>query len=361
MTELPGIPAGAPEPGTRRLQAEWEPQSMVLLVWPHPDSDWGAQLDSVEPVYRQLAHEIASRQPVVVVTRDTAHREQVQRQLTTAAGLSPRLALVTAPYDDTWIRDSGPLSVSSPRGDLLVDYRFDGWGGKFSAVRDDALSAALHAQGLFDGLPLERHEAVFEGGALESDGAGSLLATEETVLARFKSRRRFEASLGPALGVRRFLYLQHGYLAGDDTDGHVDMLARFCAEDTIAYVHCDQPGDPHHAALSTMRDELRNLRRANGQPYRLLPLPWPRARFDPERGRLPLTYANFLIINDAVLLPQYDDPADQAAGTALASAFPGRRIVPIPSLPLIRQGGGIHCATMQISTPPGPTAKETPS
>ena len=337
---------------SRRLPAEWEPQRGVLLTWPHPDSDWAPHLERIEPVYQALVAAVAPREPVVVACRDEAHRARIGRQL---AG-NPAVRLVIAASDDTWIRDYGPLGVIDDDGLRLLDLAFDGWGGKYPAARDDAATRALHATGALGPHPLETHPLVLEGGSIDSDGAGTLLTTERCLSCRSQEgvagRGDWERPLARLLGADRVLWLTAGALTGDDTDGHVDMLARFCAPDTIAYTACDDPADPDYSGLQAMAAELGALRQRDGRPYRLLRLPIPAPIHSAQGARLPASYANFLIVNDAVLLPVYDDPADAHARRELARAFPERAIVPIPARALIEQNGSVHCATMQLAAAP---------
>jgi agmatine deiminase len=234
----------------------------------------------------------------------------------------------------------------------LLDFIFNAWGGKFDASLDNQLSAALHRQGLFGTTPLQHIDMVFEGGSIDSDGCGTLLTTTQCLLAETRNpgwtKENIEDRLQQLLGAQRILWLEHGMLMGDDTDSHVDMLARFCSRDTICYTHCDDSHDDHYGPLAKMAEELAEFRQANGNPYRLLPLPWPQAKHAVDGRRLPASYANFLVINDAVIVPTYGDPADEAALQVIGQAFPGREVIGINSLPLIHQSGSIHCATMQL-------------
>jgi agmatine/peptidylarginine deiminase len=336
---------------TRRLPAEWEPQAGVLLAWPHAGTDWRPLLEAVEPVYAALVGAIASRESALVVCSGPDHAGHVRGWLKRASVEPSRVRLHEAPTDDTWTRDYGPVTVMSEGRPLLLDFRFDGWGGKYPAGRDDALTGRLHRAGVFGDTPIETVGRVLEGGSIEGDGAGTVLTTRRCLMSRAgpgTSTAAVEADLRASLGATRVLWLEHGGLEGDDTDGHVDTLARFCDPHTIAYVRCDDPGDPHFSELAAMEAELRAFRTPSGSPYRLVPLPWPSAKHDAHGQRLPATYANFLVVNGAVLVPAYDDPADTTALARVAAAFPGREAVPVPSLPLIHQHGSLHCATMQI-------------
>lgn len=335
-----------------RLPAEWEPQSAVMLTWPHANTDWADQLGTVEALYAGLAARIARFERVLVVCRDDAHRTWVARLLGQAGVARDRLVLALAPSNDTWARDHGPVTVLSEGGARLADFRFNGWGGKFEASLDDGITAALYRAGVFGGAGLTSSGLVLEGGAIETDGAGTLLAVDRTLRDEHRnpglSRQQIEGEITRLLGIRRFLWLTNGALTGDDTDGHIDILARFCGPDTICYVRCPDPADPDHPALAAMEEELHGFRTDTGQPYRLVPLPHPAPVLDEHGRRLAAGYANFLIINGAVLLPVYGDPADAAAMDCLGGLFRDREILPVDCRPLIRQGGSLHCITMQI-------------
>jgi len=325
---------------------------MVLLTWPHEESDWAAMLDEVEDVYIALAREIVREQGLVVICYDDAHCRRVSERLERAGVSGPRLRLTTVASNDTWIRDYGPITVLDGDRPRLVNFRFNGWGDKFSAELDDHVTRRLHELEIFGDTPLSRVELVLEGGSIDSDGCGTLLTTSRCLLAPTRNpqldRAGVESVLREQLGAHRVLWLEHGYLAGDDTDSHVDTLARFCDVDTIAHMSCDDPADEHYAALTAMAQELAALRTDAGRPYRLVPLPLPAPRHDRDGTRLPAGHANFLIINGAVLIPTYDDPTDAVALERLAGCFPGRRVVGVPSLPLIREHGSLHCITMQL-------------
>jgi agmatine deiminase len=335
----------------RSLPAEWAPQSGVMLTWPHDGTDWAPLLDTVEHVFVLIAREITLRERVLIVCRDSLHAAHVEGLLSTA-GADRRAVLTTiAPSNDTWARDHGPITVMENTRPLLLDFTFNGWGGKFDAALDNRINRTLHAGGAF-ATALRTIDMVLEGGGIESDGEGTLLTTSHCLLSPHRNpqldRAGTEARLREVLGVQRILWLDHGHLEGDDTDSHIDTLARFCDPRTIAYTACDDTTDPHYADLAAMAAQLRALCTADGQPYRLVPLPWPQARYDEDGRRLPATYANFLIINGAVLVPTYADPADAVALERLRDCFPDREIVGIPCLDVIRQNGSLHCLTMQL-------------
>jgi agmatine/peptidylarginine deiminase len=332
-----------------RFPAEWESQSAVLLAWPHAGTDWAARLADVETSYVALIAAIARFQDVVVCVADDDLQQHATQLLDTAGIPAVRMRYVQVEYDDTWLRDSGPISMCSPQGFRLLDFRFNAWGNKYASARDDRLIESLFAKDLFRNAQRERIDFALEGGAIETDGAGTLLSTWHCLHARHPklSRDQLTTRLCDALQQRRVLWLDHGALEGDDTDAHIDTLARFASPDAIVYQACDDPADAHRAELQAMERELSVLRTLDGNPYRLFPLPWAKPVIDNDR-RLAASYANFLIVNGAVLMPAYDDPVDAAAAAVLEKAFPDRDIVQVPCRPLIWQNGSLHCLTMQL-------------
>jgi agmatine deiminase len=323
-----------------------------MLTWPHAHSDWAPILATVEPVFVAIARAVTQREKALIACYDENHRRHVAALLQAAGLPAHRLLLHIADSNDTWARDHGPLGVTCSGETRLLDFTFNGWGGKYPADLDNHITRRLHAGGAFGHTSLERVDLVLEGGSIELDGSGSLLTTRRCLLAPTRnpgmSQAQLEQQLGAWFGVTRVLWLEHGYLAGDDTDSHIDTLARYCDVNTIAYVQCDDPRDEHYDELKAMESELRALRSISGEPYRLVALPWPRAKLDSDGVRMPATYANFLIINGAVLVPTYNDPADAIALARLGDCFPGRQIIGIDCLPLIQQHGSLHCVTMQL-------------
>ena len=338
-----------PEASTPRFPAEWEPQSAILIAWPHAGTDWAERLGEVEETYIALVAAITRFQPVIVCVADEDVESYAQARLSSNRVDMARVRFVEVPYDDTWLRDTGPITLREGDSFRLLDFRFTGWGGKFEASRDDRLVERLHGMGIFCNSSRQHIDFSLEGGAIETDGAGTLLTTWQCLHQRHPDaeREQLGRQLADWLHQDRVLWLDHGYLEGDDTDAHVDTLARFAAPDAIVFQACDDPADSHHAPLQAMAAELAALRTADDRPYRLFPLPWPRPVIDGGR-RLAASYANFLIANGAVLMPAYGDPADAAAAAVLGEAFPGREIVPIPCRPLIWQNGSLHCLTMQL-------------
>ena len=333
-----------------RLSAEWEPQSAVLIAWPHAGTDWAARLAEVETTYVALAAAVTRFERLVIVVADSALQRHVEALLRDVGVDLAAIRFVELPYDDTWLRDSGPITLSSAGGQhQLTDFRFTGWGGKFGAERDDALIGGLVQAGVFGQAQHRRIDWALEGGAIESDGAGTVLTTWRCLVQRHpeQSREQMSAILRDSLHAARVLWLDYGYLEGDDTDAHIDTLARFAPDQRIVFQACDDATDPHHAELQRMAVELAALRTTDGQPYQLYPLPWARPILD-EGRRLAASYANYLIVNGAVLVPAYGDPADGEAARIIGHAHPGREIVPVPCRPLIWQNGSLHCLTMQL-------------
>ncbi len=333
-----------------RLPAEWEPQDGVQLTWPHADGDWAPILAEVTPCFVEIARQILQRESCLIVCRNIAQtREQLR-------GLAdhPALRMIEIDSNDTWARDHGPISLLENGELCLLDFTFNGWGMKFAAHLDNLVTRKLFAAGVFAQQAQYRNKLdfVLEGGSIESDGQGTLLTTEACLLSVNRNehlrKKQIEGYLATALGAQRVLWLQHGWLAGDDTDSHIDTLARFCNPDTIAYVRCQDQADEHYHELAIMEEELRSFRTDGGQPYRLLPLPMARPIYEGSE-RLPATYANFLIINGAVLMPTYAAPQDAEAMAVMREAFPAREVVGVDCRQLLRQHGSLHCVTMQYA------------
>jgi agmatine/peptidylarginine deiminase len=333
-----------------RLPAEWEPQAAVLIAWPHAGTDWAERLEQVESTYVALAAAVTRFQPLIIVVADAALRAHAAATLQAAHADLSRIRFVELPYDDTWLRDSGPITLCGDDGRFqLTDFRFTGWGGKFGAEQDDALIARLVQAGVFGAAEHKRIDWALEGGGIESDGVGTVLTTWRCLVQRHpeQSRDAMSAILRGSLHAQRVLWLDHGYLEGDDTDAHIDTLARFAPGDRIVYQACDDTSDVHHAELQRMGEELAALRTPDGKPYTLYPLPWAKPIIDQGR-RLAASYANYLIVNGAVLVPAYGDAVDNEAARIIGEAHPGRTVVQVPCRPLIWQNGSLHCITMQL-------------
>jgi len=321
-----------------RLPAEWEPQEGVQLTWPHAGTDWAPILNDITVVYHSMAREIARRERLIVVAPEDAARDCVK---------------IICPTNDTWARDHGFISLVDDNGHRrLLDYKFNGWGEKFEASLDNAINRRLYNLGEIAGEYSDNLDFVLEGGSIESDGRGTIFTTSQCLLAPHRNqpmtKAEIEERLRRDLCAERVLWIDYGNLIGDDTDGHIDTIVRVCPDDTLLYMGCDNPEDEQYEDLRKMEAQLQSFRTLEGKPYRLMKLPMPHPIYDGE-DRLPATYANFLIINDAVLCPTYNQPdIDSEALRIIAKAFPDREIIGIDCCPVIRQHGSLHCCTMQF-------------
>lgn len=331
------------------LPAEWEPQSGIQLTWPHSFTDWEPMLDEISQCYARIVREIIRFEPVMIVTPSADIVRPYIEDLD-----QDRIHFCEVPgTNDTWARDHGGISVMFNGEPAVFNFTFNGWGMKYPANYDNQIVFEMEKDGAFTpDIKVRYFSLVLEGGSIESDGCGTVLTTARCLFSKNRNERlskaTFMAAIEALLGADRLLILKHGYLEGDDTDGHVDTLARFCDPETIAYVQCTDPDDSHFDELLAMERELLALRTAEGKPYRLISLPMAEPVFDEDGYQLPATYANFLILNGAVLVPAYsNDELDEQAREVLQTAFPDREIISVDCLPLIQQGGAIHCATMQ--------------
>ena len=311
------------------MPAEWEPQWGVQLTWPHAQTDWAPMLSEITTTYEEMAREIAKREHLLVVKQGDYET------------------------NDTWARDHGFITLVDDEGHArLLDFRFNGWGEKFPAELDNALNRQLYDDGKLEGEYVNCLDFVLEGGSIESDGKGTVFTTTGCLTAPHRNepmtQAEIEARLKHDLYAERILWIDHGQLTGDDTDGHIDTLVRICPDDTLLYIGCDDPDDEQYEDLRMMEEQLRTFRTLDGRPYHLMKLPMPRPIYD-GADRLPATYANFLVINGAVLCPTYAQPdLDAEALRLIGEAFPGREIVGIDCRPVIRQHGSLHCCTMQF-------------
>lgn len=331
-----------------QLPAEWARQSAIQLTWPHKNTDWAYMLDEVEACFVNIARAIADRQLLLIVTPEV---EAVRNRISGEVNMA-NVRFVEADTNDTWARDHGGITVIKDGEPVVYDFAFNGWGLKFAACYDNLITSRCHKAGVLKARYENRLNFIIEGGSIESDGCGTMLTTSECLLSPNRngewSAAQIEEYLKEAFGLQQVLWLDYGYLAGDDTDSHIDTLARLAPNNTILYVHCDDASDEHYEQLKAMETQLHTFRTLQGEPYRLLALPMAAPAYDEEGERLPATYANFLILNDAVLYPTYGNAElDKAAGEVIAEAFPGYEIVGIDCCALIRQHGSLHCVTMQ--------------
>lgn len=337
------------------LIPEWERQDLVILAWPYEETDWSRILPEVWACYEDMARTILQFEDLLILTPSP---EVVTQRL----GHQPhahRLYVQEMDFNDTWCRDYAPLSfrIETESGEVvkaIADFTFNGWGMKFAADRDNLMTRCLYLSRAFaaDVQVLNRLLLVLEGGGIESDGRGTILSTYGCIYEPNRNpgfdEEELSTMLRDALGAERLILLENGELEGDDTDGHIDTLARFVSAQTIAYVSCDDPNDIHYHPLKRMETELQALRTPEGAPYELIPLPLPTPIYEEDGHRLPATYANFLFVNGGLIVPTYDQPSDAIVLERLAQAVPDRQVVGVDCRTLIRQHGSLHCATMQI-------------
>lgn len=329
-----------------RIPAEWEPQEAVIMAWPHEYTDWDYILPEAQDCFVQIVSAIAKVAKVIVCS---PHVEEVKERLP-----QENVIVCRVPTNDTWARDFGPISLMDDDGNIsALDFVFNGWGLKFPAFLDNRITQCLfELKQLAPIRKLLSSNFVLEGGSIESDGEGAILTTSFCLLApnrNYINQEETEAYLKRLLFANRVLWLKHGRLIGDDTDGHIDTIARFISPTAIAYASCDREEDQHYLELAQMEKELSRFTTEDGDPYLLIPLPIPNPIYDEEGQRLPATYANFLICNGSVFLPVYGDKHyDQLAIDTMQLAMPDYKIVPIDCRVLIEQHGSLHCMTMQI-------------
>lgn len=344
------------------LPAEWYPQLFVQLTWPHKDTDWAPYLEEITETMTEMAEAITRYEDLVIASQyPETTREALGKRLTEEQ--MSRVTIVECETNDTWARDHGGITLID-NGQLtierskILDFRFNGWGDKFEADKDNQITRRLHEAGVIEGELIDNNDFVLEGGSIESDGEGTIFTTSQCLMAPNRNQpltqEEVEEELKKRLHADHIVWLNHGNLIGDDTDGHIDTIVRVCPENTLLYVRSEDETDEQHEDFMKLQDELLRLRTREGDVFRLWGLPMPRpCYYDGER--LPATYANFLVINGAVLVPTYDQPdLDEEACMTLKCAFPDRDIIPIDSRVIIRQHGSIHCLTMQYPRPLSP-------
>jgi len=325
----------------KRLIAEFEEQSFTQIIFPHAKSDWALYLEDAQETFINIINAIIKYQKCLVVCDDV---ESVKSRFEK----NENLYFVEYETNDTWARDCSVLCVEDGEEIKLLDFTFTGWGGKFEASKDNTMSGAI--KDCYD-KEVVKVDLILEGGAVESNGIDTILTTAECMLNKNRnaalSKDEMTQKLQDEFGMSRILYLNHGYLAGDDTDSHVDTLARFVDEKSIMYVKCEDTNDEHYKELKLMEDELKTFR--NEHDFKLIALPMSDAcYFDEER--LPATYANFLFVNGAVLVPTYGVKQDEEALKIFRETFPAKDIIGIDCFSLIKQHGSLHCVTMNFAS-----------
>jgi agmatine deiminase len=323
-----------------RLPAEWEPHAATWLAWPHRRATWLGDFAEIPRVFAAVARLVSRHEPVRIVAAGEPLAE-ARRHLEG----TPNVAFEEMPTNDSWLRDTGPVFVIRRDDRAAVCWNWNAWGGKYPPWDADARVARTIAERL--GLPVFSPGIVLEGGAVETDGAGTLLVNERCVVDDRRNpgldRGAIEQVLRDFLGVEAVLWVG-GELAGDDTDGHIDQLARFVAPGRVVAARQPDPLDPNHGSLEANLERLRSLRDAAGRRLEVIPIDIP-ARFAFEGTQLPASHMNYLVANGVVAVPVFGGPTDEPALRRLEGLFPGRRIAPIDCRELVRGRGALHCIT----------------
>ncbi len=329
------------ETESKRLPAEWEKQESVMVTYPHKNSDWICCLDEIKKSYKEIIKAISKYEKCLVICDDINLAKNELKEIA-----NKNILLIQGKTNDTWIRDYGAIDMIYNNEIISYDFVFNGWGKKFDATLDNQINKILNEKNIFTNK-MKSFDFVLEGGSIDSNGNGVLLTTSKCLLEKHrnpnKSKREIEKFLKDIFNLKQIIWLNHGYLKGDDTDSHIDTLARFLDEKTIAYIKCYDKQDEHYKELSLMEEELEQTN------FNLIPLPMPSAKYY-NNERVPATYLNFLFINNALLVPTYHDKKDKYIIDFFCSFYKNLDIIPIDSTILIREHGSIHCSTMNKKT-----------
>ncbi len=329
----------------RYLPAQWHKQRAILMAFPHENTDWSDDLTTALTPFIRIAQAIAYSTPIYILCDN---RDNISKMFCSTRNMS----FIEIPTNDTWTRDYGYISIIENNEVKLLDFKFDGWGGKFEASLDNSVNKILHKKGYLGTTLLESIDFVLEGGSIDSNGEGVILTTSRCLCNPNRNggltKIEVQEKLEEYLGIKEILWLDYGYLAGDDTDGHIDTLARFVSKDTIVYIQCLNQEDEHYVELKKMEEQIKTFRTLENKPYNIVPLPMPTSKFDKENNRLPATYINFLITDKALIYPTYSVKEDKIVHNIFNTIFLKKEIIPIECSRLIIQGGSLHCSTMQI-------------
>ena len=332
------------------MPAEWEPQDAIALAWPHVASDWPGGLGPVTASFDALVRAIADHQPLLLIAAtpaDAARLRYYQHEYG-----DRQVRILEVPTNDIWVRDYGPLQIDRAQQRHWLAYRFDGWGGKFRCERDSAVAGVLAEDPELRPAHYKAMQPVVEGGNIESDGAGTLLTNLDCLMHPNRNPPQLSASLLDSLreqaGFDRVIGITGVRLLGDDTDGHIDTLARFCRSDAILFATCASRDADQHPLLAPLAGQLADARTTQGTAYDLLEVPLPQPLYSSTGDRLPASYLNFLLTNEKVLIPVYGDAADGAALERIGAGFPGREAVAVDGRVLVQQSGGVHCASWNL-------------
>lgn len=333
------------------LPAEWEKQDAIQLTWPHANTDWKPYLDDITETFLQLSKAISDKEKLIIATPNKKSLSDYLSKKLSESNLK-NIIIYECNSNDTWARDHGAITLKNKIGDcLLLDFKFNGWGEKFKAEKDNKITHNLYTQNAFNGSLVDYNDFVLEGGSIETDGKGTIFTTTCCLLAPHRNqpldKTEIENQLKERLNANRIVWLEHGELIGDDTDGHIDTIVRTAPNDTLLYMRFDNSQDPQYNDFIELEKQLKSLTTADGHPYRLLALPAPDAMYD-EDDRLPATYANFVILNNLVIVPSYNQQEkDKEARNIIQQAFPQHEVISIDASTVVRQHGSLHCLTMQ--------------
>ncbi len=314
-----------------RAFGEWEKQESLLLSLPHKNTDWSPYLEEILTSYEELVSAVSAFEKCILICPD----DEVLKRFSKFKNCE----FYNIDTDDTWIRDYGSIDVLSDNELVSYDFKFNAWGDKFSSLNDNALNVKLNK---FLNKNLKSIDMVLEGGSVDFNSKDVLLTTEYCLLNKNRNpnltKEMLEKELKNLFGLEKIIWLKHGFIKGDDTDHHIDTLARFISSDTIAYASCDDENDEHFKELKKMEDELKKT------GFNLISLPIPKAKFF-EGKRLGCTYTNFIFINNALIVPTYNDDNDDIVIQKLKNALPNLEIIGVNSLVFVRQNGSLHCSS----------------
>jgi agmatine deiminase len=332
------------------MPAEWAPHRATWLSWPHNLETWPKQLETVREIWVRMIQALADGEEVSLLVDDDRTRHDVAARLNEVGAPMENISILRIPTVDVWMRDYGPTFVTRAGSEnqlALNDWIFNAWGRKYAAYEDDDRVAKDIASLMK--VPVFNHSVVLEGGSIEVNGAGTCLITEQCLLNQNRNphmtREEIEQFLKSTLGVSHLIWLGRG-IAGDDTDGHIDDIARFVNPTTVACGLEGNPGDENHVPLRENYERLRDARDQHGNKLAVVTLPCPAPVHD-DGSRLPASYANFYIANEVVLVPIFDDPNDRKALGILQELFPKRRVMGLPCRAVVAGLGAIHCVTQQ--------------
>jgi len=352
MTPPEAVAPSPPAALGYRMPAEWEPHAATWLSWPHKEGSWPGNFTPIPPIWVEMVRALSPHERVCVLVNDAAMAGTVRDLVGAGGAVLDHVQLHVIPTDDAWMRDHGPTfltrAAGAGRAELAaVDWIYNAWGGKYPPwAQDDVVPAAIATRLR---IPLFSPGIVLEGGSIDVNGCGTVLTTEQCLLNPNRNphltRVEIETALRDYLGVRHVLWLGDG-IAGDDTDGHIDDLARFVDPTTVVTVVEDDPTDENYPALRDNLARLRAMHDQDGRPLRVVTLPLP-APVVYDGQRLPASYANFYIANRVVLVPTFADPHDAVALATLQACFPTRQVIGIHAREMVWGLGAFHCVTQQ--------------